>query len=399
MAANAKKRILVGQSGGPTAAINSSLAGVVAGAREAGAEAVGMRFGIQGFLDGRTVALDEALPDADALELLRRTPSSWLGSCRFKLPALDAEGADEFYQIAFAAFADGGYDAVLYIGGNDSMDTIAKLGAYGARIDSPIRFIGVPKTIDNDLVGIDHTPGYGSAARFVATAVSEVSRDADVYDLKSVTFVEIMGRDAGWLAGSACLASPDLVLLPEVTLDEDALVARIAEVLERKNTVVVAMSEGIRTPDGRLIAEKTVAAGTGVDEFGHLAQLSGPSRYLAGVVKERLGCKTRAVELSTLQRCASHCASDIDLDEAFELGRHSVAAALAGESVKMCTLTRTSDDPYAVDYGLVNVLEVANKVKAVPREWICADGMNVTDDFVRYVAPLAGPLPAQLNSL
>ena len=355
MAANAKKRILVGQSGGPTA--------------------------------------------ADALELLRRTPSSWLGSCRFKLPALDAEGAGEFYQKAFAAFADGGYDAVLYIGGNDSMDTIAKLGAYGARIDSPIRFIGVPKTIDNDLVGIDHTPGYGSAARFVATAVSEVSRDADVYDLKSVTFVEIMGRDAGWLAGSACLASPDLVLLPEVTLDEDALVARIAEVLERKSTVVVAMSEGIRTPDGRLIAEKTVAAGTGVDEFGHLAQLSGPSRYLAGVAKERLGCKTRAVELSTLQRCASHCASNIDLDEAFELGRHGVAAALAGESVKMCSLTRTGDDPYTVEYGLVDVLEVANKVKAVPREWICDDGMDVTDEFVRYVAPLADPLPMQLNSL
>ena len=398
MAANATKRILVGQSGGPTAAINSSLAGVVAGAREAGAETVGMRFGIQGFLDRRTVALDEALPDADDLELLRHTPSSWLGSCRFKLPALDAEGADEFYRKAFAAFADGGYDAVLYIGGNDSMDTIAKLGAYGARIGSPIRFIGVPKTIDNDLVGIDHTPGYGSAARFVATAVSEVSRDADVYDLKSVTFVEIMGRDAGWLAGSACLANPDLVLLPEVTLDEDALVARIAEVLARKNTVVVAMSEGIRTPDGHLIAEKTVAAGTGVDEFGHLAQLSGPSRYLAGVVKERLGCKTRAVELSTLQRCASHCASEVDLDEAFELGRHGVAAALAGESVKMCSLTRTGDDPYTVEYGLVDVLEVANKVKAVPREWICADGMGVSDDFARYVTPLVGPLPAQLNS-
>ena len=399
MAANATKRILVGQSGGPTAAINSSLAGVVAGAREAGAETVGMRFGIQGFLDGRTVALDEALPDAGDLELLRHTPSSWLGSCRFKLPALDAEGADEFYRKAFAAFADGGYDTVLYIGGNDSMDTIAKLGAYGARIGSPIRFIGVPKTIDNDLVGIDHTPGYGGAARFVATAVSEVARDADVYDLKSVTFVEIMGRDAGWLAGSACLANPDLVLLPEVALDEDALVARIAEVLERKNTVVVAMSEGIRTPDGRLIAEKTVAAGTGVDEFGHLAQLSGPSRYLAGVVKERLGCKTRAVELSTLQRCASHCASKVDLDEAFELGRRGVVAALAGESVKMCSLTRAGNDPYTVEYGLVDVLEVANKVKAVPREWIFADGMGVTDDFARYVAPLAGPLPAQLNSL
>ena len=391
-----EKNILVGQSGGPTAAINASLAGVVAAARAEGCRVTGMRHGIQGFLASRTVDLGEALPDQESLTLLRQTPASWLGSCRFKLPDLSDQA---FYEDALARLDAAGVDAVLYIGGNDSMDTIAKLGAYGARINSPIRFIGVPKTIDNDLVGIDHTPGYGSAARFVATAVSEVTRDADVYDLKSATFVEIMGRDAGWLAGSACLANPDLVLLPEVALDEDALVARIAEVLERKNTVVVAMSEGIHTPDGHLIAEKTVAAGTGVDEFGHLAQLSGPSRYLAGVAKERLGCKTRAVELSTLQRCASHCASDIDLDEAFELGRRGVVAALAGESVKMCSLTRTGDDPYAVKYGLVNVLEVANKVKAVPREWICADGMGVTDDFARYVAPLAGPLPAQLNSL
>ena len=398
-ASPAKKRILVGQSGGPTAAINSSLAGVVAGAREAGAEIVGMRYGIQGYLAGRTVALGEALPDDDALALLRRTPSSWLGSCRFKLPALDAPEAEGFFADAFAKLEADGFDAMLYIGGNDSMDTIAKLGAWGARMGSPIRFIGVPKTIDDDLVGIDHTPGYGSAARFVATAVSEVARDADVYDLKSVTFVEIMGRDAGWLAGSACLAGPDLVLLPEVTLDEDALIERISVLLEHQNTVVVAMSEGVRGADGHLIAEKTVAAGTGVDEFGHLAQLSGPSRYLAGVAKARLGVKTRAVELSTLQRCASHCASEVDLDEAFELGRRGVSAALADESVRMCTLTRTGDEPYAAEYGTVDVLEVANKVKPVPREWICADGMGVTDDFRRYVAPLAGTLPQQLKGL
>ena len=392
-----KGAMIIGQSGGPTAVINASLAGVIAGAREKGVRAIGMRYGIQGFLDGRTVDLDQAVPDDDALALLRDTPASWLGSCRFKLPEPEADPG--FFARALERIDAAGVSAVLYIGGNDSMDTIAKLARYGEQVGSDVRFVGVPKTIDNDLVGTDHTPGYGSAARFVATAVAEVARDADVYDLKSVTFVEIMGRDAGWLAGSACLANPDLVLLPEVALDEDALVARIAEVLERKNTVVVAMSEGIHTPDGHLIAEKTVAAGTGVDEFGHLAQLSGPSRYLAGVAKERLGCKTRAVELSTLQRCASHCASDIDLDEAFELGRRGVVAALAGESVKMCSLTRTGDDPYAVKYGLVNVLEVANKVKAVPREWICADGMGVTDDFARYVAPLAGPLPAQLNSL
>ncbi len=393
------KRILVGQSGGPTAAINSSLAGVVAGAREAGAEVVGMRHGIQGYLAGKTVDLAEALPGAAALEQLRRTPSSWLGSCRFKLPALDADGAEKFYGDAFSKFEADGFDAVLYIGGNDSMDTIAKLGAWGARVGSPIRFIGVPKTIDNDLVGIDHTPGYGSAARFVATATSELMLDADVYDLKNVLFVEIMGRDAGWLAGSACLAGPDLVLLPEITFNEDALVARVGELLERQNTVVVAMSEGLREADGHLIAEKTVAAGTKVDEFGHLAQLSGPSRYLASLVGGRLGVKTRAVELSTLQRCASHLASATDLDEAFELGRRGVLATLAGESVKMSSIKRVGDEPYAVEYELVDVLAVANQVKAVPREWIVADGMNVTDEFRAYVAPLAGELPEHLAAL
>ena len=244
------KRILVGQSGGPTCAINASLAGVIAGAREKGAHAIGMRYGIQGFLDGHTVDLGQAVPDDDALSLLRDTPASWLGSCRFKLPEPDAD--PEFFARALERIDAKGVSAVLYIGGNDSMDTIAKLARYGAQVGSDVRFVGVPKTIDNDLVGTDHTPGYGSAARFVATAV--VARDADVYDLKSVTFVEIMGRDAGWLAGSACLANPDVVLLPEVPLDEDALMAKVEALLAEKNTVMVATSEGVRDASGRLIA-------------------------------------------------------------------------------------------------------------------------------------------------
>ena len=400
------KRILVGQSGGPTCAINASLAGVIAAAGEKGVHPVGMRFGIQGFLDGRTVDLAEAVPDADALRLLRDTPASWLGSCRFKLPEPEAD--PEFFAGAFERIEAAGVSAVLYIGGNDSMDTIAKLARYGAREGSDVRFVGVPKTIDNDLVQIDHTPGYGSAARLVATAVSEVARDADVYDLKSVTFVEIMGRDAGWLAGSACLAHPDLVLLPEVPIEADALMARIEDLLARKNTVVVATSEGVRTPDGRLVAEGTVAPGTGTDEFGHLAQLSGASRYLAALTKERLGCKTRAVELSTLQRCGSHCASKTDLDEAFELGSMGVREALAGATGIMCSLGRAQDDPYAASYRTVDVGEVANQVKPVPRSWIADDGMGVTQDFERYVRPLVGPaepialdggLPRQLPSL
>lgn len=391
------KTILVGQSGGPTAAINASLAGVVAGGRAAGAHVVGMRYGIQGYLEGRTVDLDAALPDDDSLALLRQTPASWLGSCRYKLPAIDADPA--VYQQLFDRFAQEGIDAVLYIGGNDSMDTIAKLGDYGRRVNSPISFIGVPKTIDNDLVGTDHTPGYGSAARFVATAVQEVARDADVYDLKSVTFVEIMGRDAGWLAAASALANPDLVLLPEVPLVEDVLIERLAELLAKKNTVMVGVSEGVRTPDGHLICERAVPAGTGVDEFGHLATLSGTSRYLAGVAKERLGCKTRAVELSTFQRCASHLASTTDLDEAFELGRAGAKAALGGESVKMCALERLSDEPYEATIKLIDVLSVANQVKGLPSEWIAAGGMGLSEEFLRYVRPLAGPLPAELAPL
>lgn len=392
----AEKCILVGQSGGPTAAINASLAGVVSAGRAAGIPVVGMRYGIQGFLAGKTVGLDEALPDEASLDLLRQTPSSWLGSCRFKLPEPSADPT--FYQGLFRRFEEAGAAAVLYIGGNDSMDTIAKLGAYGRSVDSPIRFIGVPKTIDNDLVGTDHTPGYGSAARFVATAVNELARDADVYDLKSVTYVEIMGRDAGWLAASSALANPDLVLLPEIPLNEDALMERLSSLLAKKNTIMVGVSEGVRTPDGHLICEKA-APGAAVDEFGHLATLSGTSRYLAAVTKERLGCKTRAVELSTFQRCASHLASKTDLDEAFELGAAGVRAALAGESVKMCAVRRVSDEPYQAKIELVDVLAVANQVRGVPSEWISADGMGVSGEFLAYVRPLAGELPAQLASL
>ena len=390
-----EKCILVGQSGGPTAAINASLAGVIAAGIEAGVRVEGMRYGIQGFLDGRSMRLDEAFVNPVDLELLRNTPSSWLGSCRYKLPSPADDEAT--YQRLFRRFKEIGAAAVLYIGGNDSMDTIAKLGAYGQEYGSDIRFIGVPKTIDNDLVATDHTPGYGSAGRFVATAMNEIAYDADVYDLKSVTFVEIMGRDAGWLAASCslALARPDIVLLPEVPLDEKALIDRIAQLLEQKNTVMVGVSEGVRTPDGTLVCERA-ATGVGTDEFGHLAALSGAGRYLAALAKEQLGCKTRAVELSTLQRCASYVASQTDLDEAFELGRAGVRAALAGETTKMCALERVANDPYEVRTKLVDVLAVANQVKHVPREWISEDGLDVTDELMAYMRPLVGELPAQL---
>ena len=391
-----EKCVLVGQSGGPTSAINSSLAGVIAAGVFDGTRIEGMRYGIQGFLDGRSVRLDEAFLSRVDIELLRNTPASWLGSCRYKLPLPSEDEA--VYQRLFGRFEEIGADAVLYIGGNDSMDTIAKLSEYGHQTGSDIRFLGVPKTIDNDLVGTDHTPGYGSAARFVATAVNEIAYDADVYDLKSVTFVEIMGRDAGWLAASSALANPDLVLLPEVPLVEDVLMERLAGLLKSKNTVVVGVSEGVRTPDGRLYAE-LAAPGAGVDEFGHLATLSGTGRYLASVTKERLGCKTRAVELSTLQRCASQVVSRTDLNEAYMLGGTSTRAALDGETVKMCALERVADDPYEVRTKLIDVLSVANQVRHVPAEWITEDGMGVTEELLRYVHPLVGDMPEQLPPL
>ena len=398
------KNAIVGQSGGPTSVINSSLAGVYESCKRRGAGKVyGMMHGVAGLLERRVCVLDDKLKSAMDIELLKRTPSSYLGSCRYKLPEPEADSTP--YVKLFTLFDKYDICAVFYIGGNDSMDTIAKLGTYGARVGSPIRFIGVPKTIDNDLVGTDHTPGYGSAAKFVATSCGELFRDADVYDLKSVTFVEIMGRDAGWLAGASALAGPrgagrpDLVLLPEVPLGEDALMERIAELLSRQNTVMVGVSEGVRTADGTLICERTVAAGTGTDEFGHLAQLSGTSRYLAGLAKSRLGCKTRAVELSTLQRCASHVASRTDLDEAFELGRAGVRAALDGQTAKMCALTRVSDEPYRTVPALLDVVEIANKVKPVPRAWISADGMDVTEDFELYARPLIDGIPARLAPL
>ncbi|WP_455137304.1 diphosphate--fructose-6-phosphate 1-phosphotransferase [Thermophilibacter sp.] len=393
-----EKCVLVGQSGGPTAAINSSLAGVIATGILEGARVEGMRYGIQGLLDGCHVRLDEAFESRVDIDLLRQTPASWLGSCRYKLPDPTRDAA--VFGRLFERFDEVGATAVLYIGGNDSMDTIAKLAAYGSSVGSDIRFIGVPKTIDNDLVGTDHTPGYGSAARFVATVMNELAYDADVYNLKSVSFVEIMGRDAGWLTASSALAlaAPDLVLLPEVPLDEDVLVERIAGICERKNTVMVAVSEGVRTPDGSLVCERA-ASDAGVDEFGHLAALSGASRYLAALTKQRLGCKTRAIELSTLQRCASYAASRIDLDEAYDLGHAAVEVAFAGETGKMCALERVSDSPYEVRTALVDVASVANQVRNVPSEWISADGMGVGDELMAYMRPLVGDLPAQMAPL
>ncbi len=383
--------VLVGQSGGPTAAINSSLAGVFDTAHSMGAGVLGMRYGIEGLFDDKLFDLSQALRSPADVQLLRQTPSSYLGSCRYKLPHPDE--SEEPYALLFDLFERNRISAVLYIGGNDSMDTIAKLAAYGERKGSALRFVGVPKTIDNDLEGTDHTPGYGSAAKFIATSVAEIGRDSSVYDLRNVTFVEIMGRNTGWLAGSSVLASqehavcPDLILLPESPVTEDALTSRIEELLGQMKSVVVAVSEGARRPDGTLMAEPPTSA-IKRDAFGHEAALSGASRYLATLTAARLGVKTRAVEFSTLQRCANHLASATDLEEAYALGGMGVLAALEGKTGVIPAIRRISDQPYMIEYLTIDIASVANRERTVPPDWIRTDGMGVTDDFVRYARPL-----------
>lgn len=384
--------VLVGQSGGPTAVINSSLAGVFESAKSFGATHVyGMQYGIEGLLQGKLVDLDQHLSDKMEIELLKRTPSSYLGSCRCKLP--EAAVDERPYRTLFDLFARHGIGAVFYIGGNDSMDTISKLAAYGKTIDSQIRFVGVPKTIDNDLMHTDHTPGYGSAAKYIATILKEVICDSSVYDIRSVTVAEIMGRHTGWLAAAASLAAgsdcngPDILLLPERPFDEEAFLAKVSRLEKERGNIIIAASEGVKNKDGVFLCDLVSTAGQ-MDAFGHKAILSGTSRYLADLIRVRLGCKTRAIELSTLQRCASHLASRTDITEAYQVGGAAVESAYNGETGKMCALHRLSDQPYRVTTEMVDVAKVANLEKRVPDSWFTPDGMHMTADFERYARPL-----------
>lgn len=418
---HAIRTILVGQSGGPTAAINASLAGVVRAAHAQGLRVLGMRNGIQGFLEGKVVDLTEVLeltasepeaseqattnPGEKNLQLLRKTPSSWLGSCRFKLPELAASSepaeTSPIYQQIDAQLKKYQVDAVLYIGGNDSMDTTDKLSRYFAQVKSSVRVVGVPKTIDNDLEGTDHTPGFGSAARFVASVTAELTRDGGVYNSKNVTFIEAMGRDAGWLTAAGALAqdicgtAPDFVLLPEIPLDEHALLSAIEQRLREKNNVIVVVSEGVHHADGSfLFNAKSVA----IDTFGHLAAQSGTAAYLSQLAKDQLGVKSRGIELNTLQRCASHAASKVDLDEAEALGAAGVEAVLQGKTGVMVGVHRISDDPYVTEIRTTPVAKVANKVKLVPREMISEDGFNVTEDALTYLRPLVAGMEEPVST-
>ena len=385
--------VMVGQSGGPTAVINASLAGVFgAAAKSIGAsgKVFGMLHGIQGLLKGEYVDVGEYIKDETDIELLKRTPSAFLGSCRYKLRRVSED--EELYRRVFEMLEERDIKYFFYIGGNDSMDTIDQLSVYGEMINSPIRFIGVPKTIDNDLVLTDHTPGFGSAAKYIATSIKELIRDSKVNDQDGVTVVEIMGRDAGWLTGSSALSKgddcdgPDLIYLPEIAFDIDEFLQCVHERQKQNRTVVAAVSEGIRLSDGKYVCEVASTA-RGVDAFGH-KQLTGSARVLADIIANDVGCKVRAIEFSTLQRCASHIASLTDVNEAFMVGEAAVKAAREGLSGKFVMLKRTSSDPYICETGLCDVSLVANQKKDVPREWMNDAGNYVTKEFCEYVRPL-----------
>ena len=383
--------VIVGQSGGPTAVINSSLAGVYKTARDRGANKVfGMLHGVQGLLEERVVDLSQHIRSDLDIDLLKRTPSSFLGSCRYKLPEI--KDNQEVYDKIFGILDKLEIEYFFYIGGNDSMDTIKKLSDYAILNGSKIRFMGVPKTIDNDLAVTDHTPGFGSAAKYIASITKEVIRDGLVYDQQNVTLVEIMGRNAGWLTGAAALArgedceGPDMLFLPELTFDVDQFMKQVAEIHKKKKSVVIDFCVGVNVEDGGYVCELTDNIDY-VDAFGH-RQLTGTARYLAEKISKEVGCKTRAIEFNSLQRCASHIVGRVDITEAYQVGGAAVKAAFEGETGKMIILKRVSDDPYLCVTDIFDVHKIANVEKKVPREWINEEGNYVTQEFINYVRPL-----------
>ena len=384
--------IVVGQSGGPTAVINASVAGVYVAGKELGADKVyGMVNGIQGFLKENLLDLDEYLAEDEGIELLKRTPAAFLGTCRYKLPV--PEDHEDIYEQIFAVMEKYEITTMLYIGGNDSMDTVKMLSDYAAAHGKPQRFVGIPKTIDNDLPVTDHCPGFGSAAKYIATSLKEIIRDNEAYEGKTkLILVEIMGRHAGWLTGAAGLAKGedctgvDAIYLPERVFDVDAFVAKIEELATQKSSVVIAVSEGVKLADGRFVSE-FLAESTDVDVFGH-KQVAGSCATLADIVERRTGIKARVIEPSLLQRAATHIASLTDIEEAFAAGSAGVKAAMEGLSGVMITLNRVSDAPYKCETAAYDIHAIANLEKMVPEHFINEDGCQITDEFLAYLRPL-----------
>lgn len=382
-----KRNCIIGQSGGPTVAINASLAGIIQQAKKEGYEHIyGMINGIKGLLENTYMDLEEAIKNDDDLHDLKTSPAMYLGSCRYKLPD---QSDDPVFEQLFHKFEELEITDFFYIGGNDSMDTVDKLSTYAKAIDRDIKIIGIPKTIDNDLCITDHTPGYGSAAKYVASTLLEIGHDTSIYPINSVTIVEIMGRDAGWLTGASVLArnkynfAPHLIYLPEVAFDEKQFIEDVRAAMDRYNNVVIAVSEGIKDAKGQYISATSAVE----DTFGH-SQLSGTGKCLEYIIKQNIQVKVRSVEINILQRCAAHMSSITDIGEAFRLGRHAVEVALQGKTAVMVTAIRKSNSPYSVDMSDTDVKNVAGLVKHVPREWINDMGNDVTQEFIDYVYPL-----------
>lgn len=382
--------IAVGQSGGPTTVINASLYGVIKEACDNNDKIdkiYGMINGIEGFIEGKVIDIIGKVSEEE-IELLKHTPAAYLGSCRYKLPE---SMEDSIYRSIFEKFDKLNIKYFIYIGGNDSMDTVHKLSVYAKMTNSPVRIIGVPKTIDNDLTKTDHSPGYGSAAKYVATTVRDIVMDANVYDTHSVTIIELMGRHAGWITAASVLArkykgdNPVLIYLPEVAFDVKKFVQRVKLELNKKHNVIVCVSEGIKDSEGKFICEYSSEAG--VDTFGH-KMLTGCGKYLENVIKEELGVKVRSVELNVNQRCKAALASMTDIEEAIMAGRNGVKAGLNGETGKMIAMKREDTEEYSIVYETVDCSEVCNQEKVVPREWISEDGTDILQGFIDYVLPL-----------
>lgn len=386
-----KKNVIVGQSGGPTAVINASLYGVVYEAlmqKEQIGTVYGMINGIEGFL-ADTIMDMNSVEQSGELELIKTTPGSFLGSCRYKLPE---DLKDDVYPLLFKKFEEYSIGYFFYIGGNDSMDTVSKLSRYAAISGSEICFIGIPKTIDNDLVLTDHTPGFGSAAKYVASTVREIAIDASVYDnKKSVTIVEIMGRHAGWLTAASVLArkfendNPVLIYLPESAFNTDTFIEDVKKALEHTSNLVVCVSEGINDGNGTFICE--LASDVGVDTFGH-KMLTGSGKYLENLVKEKLVVKVRSIELNVNQRCSSSMISATDQEEAIQAGISGVHFALDGITGKMIAFHRTEGADYSINYVPEDVNLICNQEKTVPPEWITGNGSDIGQAFIDYALPL-----------
>lgn len=384
------KNCIIAQSGGPTVAINASLAGIIEESIASNAydTIYGSLHGITGVLNNDLIDLTEKVKeDSHFLDTLKITPAMYLGSCRYKMPS--AQEKPDLYQQIFAFFEEKEITGFYYIGGNDSMDTVLQLSEYAKTHNKAVTIMGVPKTIDNDLCHTDHTPGFGSAAKYIACTMTEIAYDTSIYPLQSVTIAEIMGRDAGWLTAAAALSTTsyglgvDLIYLPEIAFNKDQFIADVQAVLDKKRHVLIAISEGIRDEKGEYISASTATT----DSFGH-SQLSGAGKALEYLIADRLGIKVRSIEINLPQRCAAHLSSATDLAESAELGKTAVKKALQGVTGHMAVIKRTSDTPYTVAYDTANIAEIANEVKSVPRSYINEAGNYVTEEMLTYLRPL-----------